>query len=1672
MSRQPPKRNLGVFLSYARNDAPAVESLERALDAAGLAVWCDREKLYTSPHWPKALGEVVADNDALVLVWSQEAAASRHLELEWCTALALGKPVVPYLTDDTPLPAVLSGCHGIEAKDPAKDALHILAHLQSESGSGDGATDWLLGALERIEPSEPEATFRTVRELLSSAASTAIGQPTRRPDKEDHSLFSPGAVVGERYEIRGLLGEGGMGEVWRAFDLKLRVEVALKVLHGTDAGARDQLRREVRVAREVISPNVCRIFDLGEAGDTEFLSMEYVDGRTLARLMAEEGPLGVDQASPLASQMLAGLQAIHEAGLVHRDIKPENLMVTRTGRLVVMDLGLARWRTDDAVFSVSGTPAYLAPEQLRGETVDARCDLYAVGVVLAELTAPDGARNLQERQAVWRGLQRDPPQLSETPWAPALAQAVARDPTKRPASAQALARVLEKETVKTISDAAAQPYPGLAAFTEADAEYFFGREAEVEALWKKLKQQPRLLAVVGPSGAGKSSFLRAGVIAARPPEWSTLAVMPGGSPLVALGQALARVLADDRSVAEKMVRFSEPDVAVELIRRWRQTSSDALLIVDQFEELFTQNPPEVQAQFAELLGRLPLEADVHVLLGMRDDFLYHCHQYPALAPILSELTLLGPPTGDALRRALVQPALKCGFRFEDETLVDEMVAEVEGEWGALPLLAFAAAELWARRDREQGLLTRAVYEEIGGVAGALAGHAEATLESIGQERLPLVRELFRNLVTAQGTRAERDREELLSVFPEADREAAAEVLAELIDARLLVSHEEEHEEKEHHRIEIIHESLLESWPRLVRWRTQDADAAQMRDQLRQAAHMWDERDRSEDLLWSGTAYREFELWRERYAGRLTDTEQAFAKAMVDLAKRKYRRRRNLVLTGFAALLAISGVVVTFWRQAETSLLESEAHRLAALGRHFELERNPSGAIAYAIASLESADTEEARRLALEALWKGPTALVLEEYREETKFGGPDDYLQGHWSVDFSPDGKWLAEGRSTGHVILYHESGELGHIWKAHELATYWLRYGHDASVLYSYATGEQKVWSLPNAELLIENPMAGAPATGGVSRDGVSTVHFRNGEARATHVSLRRPGLEHLEIEIPPVQDPAEWLGNAAISPDARWFVAIEDQKLMARRLDKTPVESVEIAVDVERIARVVVRDNLVAVADLDGTIQLFSLDSPGAGPLLAEQGPPDPSEIIIRPDQRALFSRNQAGAARWWRFGSQGVESRAFELGTHRIGFIEADKQTEQLAISSQDGIARLWPLRGPEVAAPTFLKRGRTGQVNMVSFHPSGDWLATAAGEGLTVWPLRSPSSRLLWRHGRTVVDTIFAPDGSWVAASGRDNVRVWSMGGERQPPSLELRTGTDVYVELDVDEAGQWILAGSDHGHVKLLSLETGEEKTLAGFENKAWRVSISEDGRFAAATAGPFDVRERVIRVWEVESGQQVSILEPDHGEVVTDLEFCGRGDDLGLYSSSAAGIRKWDLRTGAFERVTGRGEIDVHCMTDQSLMGIAKTDDGMAMVIDLQTDTETLLERHGRGVEGWDIHPEGDFIVTGDRSGAVRVGTLDCADPHILFGHSAAIENVAIDPTGKWIASTSQDQTLRVWPVPDLSRRPFHTLPHEEFLDRLRALTNYRVVPDEGEQFGFKVTLAPFPGWETGPEWW
>jgi hypothetical protein len=217
---------------------------------------------------------------------------------------------------------------------------------------------------------------------------SSVTSPVLRSSDTDHARFPSGVVLANRYRIVALAGRGGMGEVYRADDLKLGQVVALKFLPlavATDPSKLARLFAEARLAREVTHPNVCRVHDVGEVDGQHFLTMEYVDGEDLASLLRRIGHLPRDKGLEIARQICAGLAAAHERGVLHRDLKPSNVMIDGRGRARLTDFGLAITTGEPSGGPIAGTPAYMAPEQRAGEPVTVRSDLYALGLVLFEL---------------------------------------------------------------------------------------------------------------------------------------------------------------------------------------------------------------------------------------------------------------------------------------------------------------------------------------------------------------------------------------------------------------------------------------------------------------------------------------------------------------------------------------------------------------------------------------------------------------------------------------------------------------------------------------------------------------------------------------------------------------------------------------------------------------------------------------------------------------------------------------------------------------------------------------------------------------------------------------------------------------------------------------------------------------------------------------------------------------------------------------------------------------------------------------------------------------------------------------------------------------------------------------------------------------------------------------
>ncbi|HET9804753.1 MAG TPA: serine/threonine-protein kinase, partial [Candidatus Acidoferrum sp.] len=258
--------------------------------------------------------------------------------------------------------------------------------------------------------------------------------------------FAPGTVLEGRYRIVALAGRGGMGEVYRAEDLKLSQVVAIKFLPEAlshDAGALQRFHSEVRIARQVSHPNVCRMFDVGEVDGITFLTMEFVDGEDLASLLRRIGRLPQDKAIEVARQICAGLAAAHDKGVIHRDLKPANIMLDSLGKVRVNDFGLAGIAANIQGAEVrAGTPAYMAPEQLAGSEVTVKSDIYALGLVLYEILTGKRAfeaTTLQELIRKRDQLEITKPSTLVRDIDPVLEQVILRcldrDPGKRPSTA-------------------------------------------------------------------------------------------------------------------------------------------------------------------------------------------------------------------------------------------------------------------------------------------------------------------------------------------------------------------------------------------------------------------------------------------------------------------------------------------------------------------------------------------------------------------------------------------------------------------------------------------------------------------------------------------------------------------------------------------------------------------------------------------------------------------------------------------------------------------------------------------------------------------------------------------------------------------------------------------------------------------------------------------------------------------------------------------------------------------------------------------------------------------------------------------------------------------------------------------------------------------------------------
>jgi WD40 repeat protein len=846
------------------------------------------------------------------------------------------------------------------------------------------------------------------------------------------------------------------------------------------------------------------------------------------------------------------------------------------------------------------------------------------------------------------------------------------------------------------------------------------------------------------------------------------------------------------------------------------------------------------------------------------------------------------------------------------------------------------------------------------------------------------------------------------------------------------------ERAERRRIEIVHESLLTKWPRLVHWQTQDAEGAQFRDELRQAAHLWHLHNRSQDFLWTGAAYREYQVWRERYAGNLTEVEEAFVNAITAHARRRRRLRLTALATLVALAVVIAGATTFLWQRAETEARRATAAKLLALGQ-LQLDSYPTAALAYATKSLEVADSEEARRFAVKALWRGPTAFIL-------------PLPQGSWfRLHFSPNGEWLATSSFEENVLVLPSSGGRSITLGGHETTGGQRRveFGprSDLLVTKTFRGDPARIWSIPEGKLLRridvqdEGPF--------IQRAGQVWMFFRRANTSSRFVQRwSLPDGPAVDVGSFDATDIADFDVDAT----GTWLALARGRDVLLR--------------SIEFFKR--------------GEEQLVGTHSEKV------------ASIAFGPKQR-LLSRDAAGEIRVWSL--EGGKARLLRIirGASSEQSPQFDRTGSRVAAANpSERMIRVWDIDGPAELAPLELRRGDADRIAELDFATTrAQWLAASNITSISVWPLMRENSRVLLGHLDKVSRVRFSPNGSWIATGSFDGtVRIWPLDGRAGSGSrIVLRNDGGWTYGLAVDPSGKRFLA-SYTGLKAFLGNADGEQppRPLGPGVAAPFGAAFDHSGHTAALGSQYSQLAKgRIIRIWDVETGdvvKELDLLQGRHGKVsgpydggVFDMEFAPDGS---LYSAGSGGVRKWDVEHGTSQTVVEGNFMTMDLTEDGRHLLTATSTTGSAMHVmppstvqyhDLATKTSRTLASHGSEVVTVALDPTGTIAVTGSSDGTIRVGRVTGEDPHMLFGHEGNVMTVAVSPDGHWIASGGNDGTVRVWPMPDLSKPPLHSLPHEKLLAKLRSLTNLRVIEDVSSPNGYKLDVRPFPGWEKIPEW-
>ncbi|HEX6299678.1 MAG TPA: BTAD domain-containing putative transcriptional regulator [Acidimicrobiia bacterium] len=781
-----------------------------------------------------------------------------------------------------------------------------------------------------------------------------IGDPARTfPPLVTDRIPPPLPEGGRRsvpgYELREPIGVGSIGTLYRAYQPSVGREVMVEVIgraEASDAGFIRGFEADAQRLALLDHPHINPLLDYWRDVEGAFLVYRYHRG----------GFLGTATPDVLA-QVGSALAYAHSYGIVHGSLRPDRVILDETGNghLLGFPVGAV------AAQSSPDYPAYIAPETLAGDVATVATDVYALGMLAFE--AQVGPLSGDEVLA---------------PSSEVLARALAEEPGDRPRSVSELLAQLELSEGSAAAERFTEtrnPYKGLAAFHESDAGDFFGRDAVIEELVEALRSGA-FVAVVGPSGVGKSSVVKAGLIPALrsgiidgSETWAVTDMLPGSHPFLELERALERVAVD--LPVDLRARFAErdPNALADVTRALPEDARELVVVVDQFEELFTMTEQSDASAFLELLKTASEERHARFIVTLRADFLDRPFLFSEFGELLrSSMVGLRAPNASELDLTITRPAARVGVSVAP-AVVDRLVAEAHNRPGALPLLQYALVELFEARTSDR--IDVDDYHRVGGVSGSLARRAESIYENLPVDQMYAVKQVFLRLVTIVDDSAPTRRRVRL---PDLDHLGAMHAIETFVRSRMLVLDNDP--DTRSPTVEVAHEALLTHWPRLATWIEESREELALSRRLDEAIYDWEASGGSDAYLLSGGRLAQHQAWTSTASVVLTDTEKTYLERSTEkqvLAERKRRRRRSLITGGFAAAAIIAailaGVGLQNADQAETNAQVARARELASASVA-NLERNPELATLLALQALnETPETDDPPVELVNAIWQ-------------------------------------------------------------------------------------------------------------------------------------------------------------------------------------------------------------------------------------------------------------------------------------------------------------------------------------------------------------------------------------------------------------------------------------------------------------------------------------------------------------------------------------------------------------------------------------------------------------------------------------------------------------------------------------------------------------------------------